>query len=92
MEKVTENYIKTDVAKILAGALMNNMTIAEDDDEELSIRGSAYRALCHLGEANPNDIYQLVINFVSASIADQDWKKRQASIKAFTSLLDGIEH
>ena len=71
---------------------MTNMTVIEDIDEESSIRGSAYRALCHLGETNPNDIYQLVINFVSVTIADQDWKKRQASIKAFTSLLDGVEH
>lgn len=71
---------------------MSNMTVVEEVEDEISIKESAYRALCHLGETNSNDIYQLVINFVSATIADQDWKKRQASIKAFTSLLDGIEH
>lgn len=32
-----------------------------------------------------------MINFVAATISDGDWIKRQASIKAFTSLLDGME-
>lgn len=32
------------------------------------------------------------MNFTSSTIGNQDWKQRQASLKAFTSLLDGLDH
>ena len=88
------NYIKTEQAKKLSEALMINMTIiaeGEENEDQENIRGSAYRALCALGETNGEDIKQLVLNFISSTISDSDWKKRQASIKAFTCLLDGLE-
>ena len=33
----------------------------------------------------------MVVNFVSSTIASKEWHERQASIKAFTSLLDGYD-
>lgn len=69
------------------------MCIVSGDEEDLdnSIRGGAYRTLYSIGVVCGNYILNLVLEFVSAAINHEDWKMRQASMRAFCTVLEGVD-
>lgn len=77
----------------MTDALLANLCYVSEDDEDFenSVRGAAYRTLYSIGMMCADQIFERVLDFVAANIGHQDWKKRQASLRAFCTLLEGAD-
>ena len=64
----------------------------EDTDriEDNPISDSASKALESIFEPGSSEYKDLVLNFVSSCMAENNWKYQQGSIKAFSLLLVGL--
>ena len=73
--------------------MLRNLSKMEDgdDNDENPISDSASKALETIFENGSLEYKDLVTNFVSLSITQNDWKHRQASIKALSLLLYGLD-
>lgn len=70
--------------------LQNLCVVEEDDDDGNSIADSAASALEAIFMEGSSDYEQKVLAFTENTIHHEDWKYRQASIRAFALLQIGI--
>lgn len=70
--------------------LKNLVVIEEGDDDGNGVSESAASTLEAVFEGDSTEFKQLVLNFVDGTLRHADWKCRQASIRAFATVLMGL--
>lgn len=86
-----ENHIKGEIGIQIITVLLKNLCVISDaETDENQINESTSKALETIFDNGSVEFKELVLNFVSNTIDQNDWRMRQASIKAFSLLLYGL--
>ncbi|KAK9448198.1 armadillo-type protein [Limtongia smithiae] len=64
----------------------------DSDDDEWNISMAAAACLQLFAEDTGSAVVNLTLQFVEQNISQEDWRKREAAVMAFGSILDGPDH
>lgn len=76
--------------KVVTSLLKNLCVMDNEDLEGNAVSDSASKALETIFDLGSMEYKDLVLEFVGSSISQNDWRYRQASIKAFSLVLLGL--
>lgn len=79
-----------EVLPTLLSLLTRQDELADEDDWNVSMAAGACLQL--YAQTTQNAVVPTTLNFVEVNLADEDWKKREAAVMAFGSILDGPDY
>lgn len=76
---------------VLPSSSSSSKNLEDDDDEDWNISMAAGACLSLLSETTGNSVLAngTLLNYVNSNISSNDWRKREAALMAFGSVMDG---